>query len=159
AVARVGGIGEAEEAHELVDVERCGADDLGEPPGAEAPRELHLRQPLLRVGEAFGEPGAVGRRREDMRNAVRAADDLDRLGGRTTALGRLAEAGRRERPLRDRQAGPQPQHHADERRQRQLDREREENEQPAPEKANHDVTPRITCTAWWSNRALPGKWS
>jgi hypothetical protein len=68
----------AERAHEPVALERAPAEDFGQPAGAEAAVDLELPQAILRMREAEREVRVALGAREDMRHAVRVAQDFDR---------------------------------------------------------------------------------
>ncbi len=69
---------DAERAHELVDLEGALAEEFRELPVGHAALELHLPQPILRVGVAHGEPAVALALREDVRHALPVAHDLHR---------------------------------------------------------------------------------
>ena len=70
-----GGAIEAEHAHLRVDRHRRLAENLGEPAGAVAALQLHLEQPVLRMGEAEPEGEVVVVLGGDRRYAVGVAGD------------------------------------------------------------------------------------
>ncbi len=69
----------AEGADEAVTVEGGAAEDLGQPAGADAPPELHLPEPILRVNEPLGKEQVVLVGGIDVGDSQRIAVDLDRL--------------------------------------------------------------------------------
>ena len=80
----------AEYPHPAVDRERRLSDNLGQSPGAHAPHEFHLKEPVLGVHVAQGEIGIPFGLRADARDAVPVADDRNRRadpGERDGALG------------------------------------------------------------------------
>ena len=75
---RPGGATEADRAKEAILRHRHAAEDLGQPAMTDAPLEFHLPQPVLgvHVAEAVERVGFRGR--EDVRDGVGVAHDLDR---------------------------------------------------------------------------------
>ena len=80
----------------------AGAENFGEAPVADPPLELHLPQPILGVDVAEAEERVAFRGREDVRDRVRVADDLDR---RRDARDRDDAVEGRQRAPRDRVDG------------------------------------------------------
>ena len=70
---------DADRSEELVGVERCRAENLGNPPRRNAPVHLHLPQAVLRMRITKSERGVLLARGNDVRNSVRVAFDADRL--------------------------------------------------------------------------------
>ncbi len=101
-VVRLGHAVEAEPPQELVGRHGAGPQDLGEPPVPQAPRELHLEQPVLGMGEAEREGGIGFARGPDGGDAHGVAPDLD---GRPRSLQRDRAAEPRQGEL---QGGPKP---------------------------------------------------
>ena len=70
---------ETHRAHQDVGVESKLAQPFGEAPLDEAPRQLHLPEPILRMDKAKAERGILEGIRKNMRHGVPIAQDLDRL--------------------------------------------------------------------------------
>ena len=87
----------AERAQEPVGLQPARADDFGQAAGGHAPAHFHLPEAVLRVHEAEREARILQAGREDVRNAVAVAQDLDRA----------AEAGEADLALGLRQGLPQ----------------------------------------------------
>jgi len=75
---RGGDAPQPERAHQAVDRQRPGAGDLGNVARSDPAAGLHLPQSVLRMREAEGERSIGDRAGEDVRDAVRVAQDLDR---------------------------------------------------------------------------------
>ena len=71
---------EAERAHHGIGRHGRRADDLGQPPGAEPARQVHLQQAILGMDETEREIGVVLGGSADGDDAVAIAPDLDRAG-------------------------------------------------------------------------------
>ena len=72
---------EVERAHQLVDPQRLGAEELAQPPLHGAAQQRHLPQPVLGMHVAEAEKGVVVGLRQDVRHRVAVAHDLDLLLG------------------------------------------------------------------------------
>ncbi len=69
---------EPERAHEAIGRQRCRADDLGQPAGADPPLELHLPEPVLGMDEAEREHRIQEAPRLDVRDRPPIAHHRDR---------------------------------------------------------------------------------
>jgi hypothetical protein len=67
---------DAERAQHLVGLDACGANQFGQSPVRDAPREVHLPQPVLRVYVAEREQRICLAGGHDVRDRVRIALDL-----------------------------------------------------------------------------------
>ena len=71
---------DVEPAHQLVDRQRAGSEDLREPALRRAPQHGHLPQPVLGMCKAEAEERVLVGFGEDVRNVRAVADDLDGSG-------------------------------------------------------------------------------